>query len=179
MGGKPPFTGYEVSCAERPVRAGDPMEVEVAIRAAFPDQPVPQDFFRDADCRDKDFHLELAGRMQNRPWTAVSLMDWRMIGATPAAWREYLVAETFAYYIPSILVGVLAEPAFADLALEAVLPFNQKHQPRGEWWFSFARALTDRQRGAMKDFLTHMRGSKPSLDLVNEELVDAAEAVWG
>jgi hypothetical protein len=154
------------------------MEVEVTIRTAFPDQPVPKEFFRDSARRDEEFQLELANRVQNRPWTAVTLTDWRMVGSTPATWREYMLPETFAYYMPSILIGVLAEPPFFDFALEAMLPFNRWHQPRGEWWFSFARAFTDRQRGAMKDFLAHLRASNPPLDLRNEELVEAAETVW-
>lgn len=155
------------------------MNPEATIRSAFPVNPVPKDFFRDADLPMQDMQMELANRVRGRPWPSLSLMDWRMIGGSPASWREYLRPGTFAYYVPSILTDTLPEPAFLHLALEAILPSNRERRPRGGWWFGFADAFNDCQRQAIRDFVAGLREASPGvLDIRDEELVSVAGAIW-
>jgi hypothetical protein len=164
--------------ASRPVRVRGPMQMtEAIIRAAFPDHPVPNivagstgKFFQEVDD-------ELSLRVNGRPWSSVLIMDWRYVG-NPAHCREYMLPYVFAYYVPSFLVGALVEPEWLCWALEAVIPFNKYHEPRGEWWFSFVKALTDPQRGALQSFLIHQRHHFGSLDIIDEELLSVAEAIW-
>jgi len=151
---------------------------EAKIRAAFPENPLPKVFFGGAEGLEFDLPKELAARIRRRAWTSLSLMDWRMVGATPASYREYLVPKTFAYYVPSFLVGVLREPEFRYLALEAIIPFNRQHRPRGEWWLSFADAFSDPQRAALKAFLVCQKEAASTFDMVDEELVGVAERIW-
>lgn len=152
------------------------MSPEAAIRSAFPVNPVAKDFFRSADAHVQDMKIELENRVQGRPWPSLSLMDWRMIGGSPASWREYLWPGTFAYYLPSILIGTLLEPTFVDLALEAIVPNNQQHRPRGDWWFSFTEAFDNHQRRAIRDFLAALR--EGPLEIRDEELLSVAETIW-
>ncbi|MBI1199986.1 MAG: hypothetical protein GC203_19180 [Phenylobacterium sp.] len=140
---------------------------------------MPKAFFRITSGLDQDMPSELANRIQGKPWPSVSLMDWQMVGSGPASWREYLWPKTFAYYVPSVLVGALAKPTFPDLALEAILPFNRQHRPRGDWWFSFAGSFSDVQKKAIRGFLISLRAISPKdLDLQDDELVSAAEMIW-
>lgn len=152
--------------------------IEATIRAAFPEHPIPKNFFGSTEGLEYDLPQELARRIAGRAWTSLSLTDWRMVGATPAAYRAYLVPKTFAYYVPTFLVGVISEPEFLDLALEAILPSNREHRPRGAWWFSFADAFTDPQRTAMTAFLTCLKEADCTFDQVDEELFNAALTVW-
>ena len=151
--------------------------IETLIRSAFPEHPIPQAFFASSEGLEHDIPQELASRVVGRSWADVSMLDWRLTGAHPSACRRYVVPQAFAYYVPSFLVGAMSEPDFLDWALEAVIPDNQLHTPRGEWWFSFADAFSDQQRAALKAFLTIQRGSA-SLDIVAEELVGIAEKIW-
>jgi hypothetical protein len=152
--------------------------IEAIIRAAFPEHPIPKAFFGSPEGLGYDLPQELALRIEGRAWTSLSFLDWRMVGAAPAAYREYVVPKTFAYYVPSFLVGVVSEPEFRDLAFEAILPNNREHRPRGEWWMSFAAAFTDPQRAAMKAFLVFQREAARTFDMVDEELASAAENIW-
>lgn len=152
------------------------MSPELAIRSAFPVNPIPKDFFRSADGFVQDMQIELANRVRGRAWPSLSLMDWRMIGSGPASWREYLWPGTFAYYVPSVLIDTVSEPTFVDLALEAIVPFNRQHSPRGDWWFSFAAAFDDPQRQAIRDFLAALR--QAPLGGGDEKLVSVADAIW-
>ncbi len=102
-----------------------------------------------------------------------------MIGARPASWREYLWPNAFAYYVPSILIATLPEPAFFDLALEAILPSNQQRHPRGDWWLSFGEAFSEPQRQAIRGFAVELRTSRSeTFDLTARELISAVETIW-
>ena len=152
--------------------------IDGIIRAAFPERPIPITFFGEAEGQEQDMQQELAARIRGRAWTEVSLMDWRMVGSVPA-FRECMLPRTFAYYVPSFLVGAISEPDFRDWAFEAVLPSNRQRLPRGAWWPSFVAAFGEPQRAAIRAFLLHERNALgKAFDLVDEELVGAAETVW-
>ena len=152
---------------------------DAVIRAAFPEQPVPKTFFAVARPQQDDAWLELACRIEGRVWTSVSLLDWRMTGGSPSANRLYMIPETFAYYVPSFLVGAISEPGFRDLAYEAILPHNRYRVPRGEWWARFESAFTGPQRTALRAFLAFQRKAASfTFDMVDEELVGTAEKIW-
>jgi hypothetical protein len=152
-------------------------EIVAIIGAAFPAHPVPDIFFA-GPLPPQDVQEDFA-RVVGRPWTSLSPTDWRMTGSTPAAYRAYIAPQTFAFYVPSFLVGGIAEPEFRDLALEAILPNNRWRVPRGEWWASFAAAFTDPQRKAIKSFLAFQRkATNLDFNSTDEELVSAAENVW-
>jgi hypothetical protein len=153
--------------------------IRTIIHAAFPEHPVPVHFFLHSEVLHLDMPQELATRIEGRAWTSLALLEWRMVGSTPAAYREYLAPQTFAYYVPSFLAGAIAQPAFRDLALEAILPNNRRQSPRGEWWASFAVAFSVPQRKAIKAFIAFQKTTAvKSADAVDEALVGAAEVVW-
>ena len=157
---------------------GDPMHViEATIRAAFPEHPVPGILPRITEKFADDIGEALAFRVNARTWPSVSILDWRYV-ASPAICRTYMPPMTFAYYVPSFLVGVLSEPEWLYWALEAIIPFNKEHKPRGEWWFSFAEAFTGPQRAALHAFLAYQRDATTPLSLQDEELIRAAETIW-
>lgn len=125
----------------------------VLIRAAFPTEPLPASFFReDADVEEGDIPYQLQAHFLSKKWNEVSLLDW--ISTAPiGSIVTYLTADTFRYYTPSILIGSLEDVRYLDWGIEAVLPHNQRLEPRGEWWKTFFGGFTSTQRIAIREFL--------------------------
>jgi hypothetical protein len=152
--------------------------IEATFKVAFPEQPVPKAFFAGSEGLGHDIPFELAARVQGRPWTTLSMLDWRLVGAPPSVFREYMAPATFAYYVPSLLLGAVAEPAFCNWAFEALLPSNRERKPKGDWWLGYVGTFNDQQREAIKAFLAKQRQSGRAADPMDEELLRAAEALW-
>jgi hypothetical protein len=151
------------------------------VKTSFPVEPLPSNFFRPEGIAslDLDIPQELRNRISGRPWTNLTLLDWRMIGASPIVARRYLEPATFMYYVPSLLVGASQEIEFIQFALEAIIPDNEIHVPRGEWWFEFSGIATPPQRAALAAFLAHVR--RTSWDTIgsqNQYLLERSETVW-
>jgi hypothetical protein len=151
------------------------------IRTAFPAEPVPDQFFwtEGKDALDRDIPEELRNRISGRPWTEVTLMDWRMTGTSPVVARRYLEPATFMYYVPSIIVGAFQQIEFIEFALEGIIPENKYHVPRGKWWSEFSGMASPRQRAALSAFLAHVRlVSWDTIGPANQYLLEHAEGVW-
>ena len=151
------------------------------INEAFPVSPQPPRFFllEHEASLDLDIPRELKERIAGRSWTHVTLLDWRMIGASPMVARRYLEPATFLYYVPSIIVGAFQETAFIDFALEAIIPDNKTRIPRGKWWHKFSAAITLPQRAALSASLSYIRLTLwDSIGLANQSLLEHAETIW-
>jgi hypothetical protein len=151
------------------------------IKAAFPAEPVPAQFFwkEGKDSLDLDIPQELRNRILGRPWTEVTLMDWRMTGTSPVVARRYLEPATFMYYVPSIIVGVSQDIGFVELALEGIIPDNKYHVPRGQWWSEFSGIASLDQRTALSAFLSHVRlMSWDKIGPASQYFLEHAESVW-
>lgn len=151
------------------------------IRAAFPVEPLPADFFwvEGKIPLDSEIPQELKNRISGRPWVEVTLLDWRMTASSPEVSRRYLEPATFMYYVPSIIVGAFREIEFIYLALEAIIPENKNHIPRGKWWFEFSASASPDQRAAISAFLTHIRLTDwDTIGLANQYLLERAENIW-
>ena len=102
-----------------------------------------------------------------------------MIGASPVVARRYLDPATFMYYVPSLLVGAAEQIECIELALEAIVPDNKNHQPRGEWWSNFSGIASPRQRTALSAFLAHIRLTAwDPICAANQYLLERAENIW-
>ena len=101
------------------------------IETAFPVQPQPTAFFSadGIEALNHDVPQELSRRIAGRPWTEVTLMDWRMIGTSPVIARRYLEPASFMYYVPSIIFGTSQQIEFIDFALEGIIPHNKHNSP--------------------------------------------------
>jgi hypothetical protein len=134
---------------------------------AFPLEPLPDHFFW-AEAKgslEGDIPSELKNRVLGRRWSEVTLMDWRMVGVSPAVSSQYLEPSTFAYYLPSIVLGVY--------------PRNQSHVPRGKWWAEFVDAISRRQRKALATFLEDLRlNSWEAVGAANQHFLEVAESFW-
>lgn len=151
------------------------------IGNAFPVEPLPTRFFSSQGGKSLDFEIpqELSNRIAGRPWTEVTLMDWRMTGTSPVVARRYLEPAAFMYYVPSIIVGGLQQIEFIDFALEGISPDNKHHEPRGEWWFEFSEIASPRQRAALSAFLSHVRlRFWDKIGPANQYLLECAENIW-
>jgi len=151
------------------------------IRAAFPVEPLPPQFFwaEGKESLDFDIPQELRNRIAGRPWTEVTLMDWRMTGTSPVVARRYLEPATFMYYVPSIIVETSQEIEFIELALEGIIPHNKYHVLRGEWWSEFSAIASPHQRAALSAFLAHIRLMFwDRIGPANQHLLEHAETVW-
>jgi hypothetical protein len=151
------------------------------IKTAFPEEPVPAQFFwaDGKDSLDRDIPQELGNRISGRPWTEVTVMDWRLTGVSPVVARRYLEPATFMYYVPSIMVGVSHQIEYLELALEGIIPDNKYHVPRGKWWSEFSSSASPLQRTALSAFLAHIRlVSWDTIGPVNQYLMEHAESAW-
>jgi hypothetical protein len=147
------------------------------VYANFPTDPVPHEFFWSEGklfVRD-DISQEFRERFAGRRWPEITLMDWRMTGTRPTIAHRYLKPSTFRYYLPSLLLGVFDDLDFLDWALEAILPFNKWHVPRGKWWADFDAAMSESQRATLRSFLTIIN---PPAGSVDQHLLSTAKAIW-
>jgi hypothetical protein len=150
------------------------------IAASFPATPVPveRDWFSGEHAADYEFVPALRLHILGRPWPVVALDDWRMVGS-PGVVRSYLTPEAYLYYLPSLLIGALSEPGFADCALEAILPFNHLRVRRGKWWAKFESAVTTGQRTALLAYAAYLRDTFPvSAESHERVLLHDAVALW-
>jgi hypothetical protein len=151
------------------------------IGTAFPVEPQPISFFWAAGehALDRDIPQELKNRIAGRRWNEITLMDWRMIGTSPVVARSYLEPAIFIYYVPSIIVGTSHQIEFMDFALEAIIPDNKHHVPRGKWWSEFAGIASPGQRLALSAFLSHVRLMFwDRIGPANQSLLEHAENIW-
>jgi hypothetical protein len=151
------------------------------IETAFPVQPQPTAFFSadGIEALNHDVPQELSRRMAGRPWTEVTLMDWRMIGTSPVIARRYLEPASFMYYVPSIIFGTSQQIEFIDFALEGIIPHNKHNSPRGKWWSEFSGCASPHQRLALSSFLSHLRLMFwDRIGPANQSLLERAENIW-
>ncbi len=149
------------------------------MKRAFPVEPVPQRFFTATHqfVPNDEFDKGLMQRIFGRAWTEVTLLDWRMI-ASPWVVRDRLEPKTYLYYLPSLLLGGLAETEFLNWALEAIVPNNKNWVPRGVWWHEFAAFVSADQKQILTDFLCLVREEHRDEIHANDDLVRAGKAIW-
>jgi hypothetical protein len=128
-------------------------ELENMIRSAFPIYPIPDDFFRDNNLISTDIPSELKNRLFSKKWSDVTLMDWRMTGAHIGSIITYMTPDAFRYYLPSLLIGSMHDPKYLDYSVQALLPFNNEHLPKGRWWNSFFNGFDKIKKAAIQQFL--------------------------
>jgi hypothetical protein len=156
-------------------------ELSKLITAAFPVEPRPTRFFSAEGMKfiELDIPQELRTRIAGRPWTEVTLMDWRMTGTSPVVARSYLEPATFMYYVPSILSGTIQQPEFIDYALEGIIPNNRTHVPRGTWWLELSKEASPNQRAALVAFLAYVRFAFwDKIGSANRNLLEHGETIW-
>jgi hypothetical protein len=151
------------------------------VVAAFPADPLPTRFFwvEGRVPLNDDFAEELRNKILGRPWTEITLEDWFNTGAAVVVNRAYIEPATFMYYVPSFIVGASHDIKSLYVALEAILPFNKNHVPRGKWWFEFSDMASPRQRQAIFAFLAHIRlNFWDTIGLDDQCLLERAEDIW-
>jgi hypothetical protein len=104
--------------------------------------------------------FDISTALHTKKWTDISLSDWRMTGVGVQIIIAYLTPSVFAYYLPSLISTALKDMEF-DYALSALLPANQRHEPRGVWWPEFLGCFNASQKGAIRLFLTFVLQSTP------------------
>jgi hypothetical protein len=150
------------------------------LHASFPVQPLPGFFWVDGGEQPVgDIPEELLKRIVHRPWVDITMRDWTMTGAHASIARAYLDPTAFRYYLPSLLIGALREIGYFDWALECLLPAGRKRRPIGKWWADFWIGFSEQQREAVCAYLKGVRSMLgDSVDPVNQQLLDEAEAIW-
>ena len=127
------------------------------VTAAFPQEPVPgRIFWEDHAPADDEFTTDIMARLANRRWTEVSVADWAWIGHVDII-RERLHPATFLYYLPSLLLGVIEEPAYLDRALGALIPPGRDRRPKSKWWTKFLEYVSLDQTAAIRAFVSFER----------------------
>jgi len=152
------------------------------VHVSFPAEPLPRKFFW-AELNEQLFQPDIPGelqsRLQNRRWTEIKLMDWLMTGVEPITSRSYLEPATFLYYLPSLLVGVFDDHGYLNWAIEAILPDNRWHKPRGKWWTAFHGCVSEKQRITLCSFLSTVRSIHwETMGSDRQAAVTDAEGIW-
>jgi len=148
---------------------------------AFPIEPLPAEFLwaKAKGSLETDVPLDLKDRISGRRWNEIAPIDWRMIGAPPVLSRLYLAPAAFAYYLPSILLGAHLDFDFAGDALEAIIPYNKHHVPRGSWWFEFVDRVSPKQREVLSRFLQDLRlRAWDEIGPANQHFWNIADSIW-
>jgi hypothetical protein len=151
------------------------------IRGAFAVEPLPRRFWIDGiEPRMTDIPEELAKRIAHRPWVDVTMLDWRMTGAHASTARNYLDADAFRYYLPSLLVGGLNDFGCIDWPLECLLPAGRKRRTDGKWWQEFLSGFSEEQKDAIRLYLIGVRSMlRDSIHLSESHRLDEAQVIWG
>lgn len=132
------------------------MDIRSRVSSVFPEQPIPDEFFSEESGRG-DIQTELSTRFQSRSWAAIELADWTH-SADVETIVHFLTPRAFFYYLPSILIASLEGPDYLDWGVRALLPHNQRRQPRGEWWSEFFSLFSEAQRQLVRDYLREAVG---------------------
>jgi hypothetical protein len=160
------------------IEGGEMLDLVVA---AFPVDPLPDRFFwvEGRVPLNDDFAQELSDKILGRRWTELTIEDWFKTGVSVAINRSYIQPATFMYYVPCFIAGASQDIRSLDLALEAILPFNRNHVPRGKWWFEFSESASPRQREAIRAFLAHIRLTFwDTIGLEYQIPLERADDVW-
>ncbi len=86
--------------------------------------------------------------------------------------------ETFLYYLPSLLICALRDAGYLQEAIDAILPDNKWHKPRGKWWATFRGCVSEQQRIALCKFLAHIRAQGRIIKSGLEPVLIDAERIW-
>jgi len=151
-------------------------DIAALLIAHFPEQPVPASILVDADAG-MEIQQDRRSAFLGKPWTSVSIDDWRMLGVPISVCKLYMRPDSFAYYLVSILHGSLATDGAFALALDAMLPSNQRHVPKGAWWTAFSGTFTVAQRTAISAYLQFV-GAQADADDEIGNLVNAAQLLY-
>jgi hypothetical protein len=154
------------------------------LHASFPVEPLPRFFWRaGTEQLPGDIPDALWKRLAHRPWLDVTMSDWTMVGAAPALLaRIYLDPDAFRYYLPSLLVGVLADIGYVDWAVECLLPAGSQRRTDRKEWTEFRDGLSEKQRDAIRAYLTGVRsmlGNPVNPADQHLHLLDEAALIWG
>ncbi len=147
-------------------------DLAARLIARFPEQPVPAHVLSDHDAA-SEIQQDIQATFSGRPWTRLSIADWQMLGVPIAVCKLYMRPDAFAYYMISILHGSLETDGAFPLVLEALLPTNQRHVPRGAWWADFFGTFTAEQRAAILSYVRFIQADAISHDDIGS-LVSAA-----
>jgi hypothetical protein len=156
------------------------------LLAAFPPQPMPVRFFWKQGVHDAsdEFCRDLLERLWRREWTEIKMSDWAWIGSAIGMSRAHLEPATFLYYLPSLLLGVIEEPRYLELALEAIIPLGRDRRPKSKWWGELLETISPDQSATIRAFLAHVRSDllrsdkEPFVVSGDEVLTDEAETFW-
>lgn len=155
-------------------------ELSRRVQAAFPVEPMPEKYSRPGLNLSGDIPGELAKRIIHRPWTDISMADWAMTGVPPSVARAYLDANAFRYYLPSLLIGSLADIDYAGWTMECLLPAGRARKTTGDWWQAFFGGFSQEQHVVIRQYLALVR-SLLSQSSHSDVLYHAEEAssIWG
>jgi len=156
------------------------------LHATFSAQPMPARFFWKEGVHDTsdEFCRDLLERLWRREWTEIKMSDWVWIGSAISMSRAHLEPATFLYYLPSLLLGVIEEPEYLELALEAIIPLGRDRRPKGRWWGELLETISLDQCAALRAFLVHVRSAflrsdqGPFWITAAEALISEAETFW-
>ncbi|WP_316194655.1 DUF6714 family protein [Bradyrhizobium sp. SZCCHNRI3052] len=156
------------------------IDLSTLMRTAFPTEPLPDTFWIEGGAQaGGDIPHELVGRLAQRRWTDVTLYDWLMIGH-PSSVRCFLHPDTFRYYLPSLLVGVLNDTSYLDWALDSLLPAGRRRRTDRPVWLQFWEGFSDTQRNAIRFYLKQVRElPDKAADPVERHLFEELDVVWG
>ena len=123
---------------------------------AFPVSPVPSQLFPDGICdvTGNDLLEDMQKQLLGRTWTEVTLEDWQNTASIPVV-MGCITPAAFHFYLPSVILATLEKPEWLQLGVEALIPNNQWHVPRGEWWKAYFLRFSPEQRTAICLYLAY------------------------
>lgn len=121
------------------------------LESVYPSHPIPKIVL--TDDRDRsEFSNEIRKRFLSKPWTSVTLDDW-INTASVEVIASYMLPESFHYYLPSLICSSLDNKDYADWGLRAILPPNQRREPKGDWWAKYVSCFNVEQKKVLQEYV--------------------------
>lgn len=149
-------------------------ELKRLIVSSFPEEPAPSRVLS-SDATLDDISHDIEELFQGKKWTDIQIDAWRKTGVPIIVIVLYFDPLSFSYYLPSLLVSSIEDGDF-DYSIDALLPSNQRREPRGDWWRKFSESLNSMQRRAIRQFLRYALDINPEHSTPNMEAQSALAA---
>ena len=156
-------------------RMSDADQIRKALRSAFPSGDMPPTLAF-SDPVNGDIHLSLQERLGGKLWPEVGLNDWIDI-ASPRSIALIVSADTFHYYVPSLLAATIDQAEYRSWGIEALMPLNDKREARRAWEL-FRTLFNPEQTAVIRKYLTYILSTSAPDSAESMLSKDALDRFW-
>jgi hypothetical protein len=152
--------------------------LEIRIRNVFIAQPSVTPILSETNAIQNDIPQEIKKTFEYKSWENITLKDWQNIGASVDVIKGFMTPDSFRYYIPSLMIACLTNNLAFEMAIDSLLPSNQKRIPKGEWWENFQSGFNPDQIETIKSLLNFIFENSPANSVSKHLAARALKEIW-